>query len=109
MQKALGSAVHFYSKKSRTRPEVERERCPVDDWAPHDLRRTAATLLGDLGCPFEIIEALLAHQLPGVASRYQRSKYATQKVEWLKKLNAHIDAIAASESLRQLPQRKAAA
>jgi hypothetical protein len=26
--------------------------------------RTAATLLGDLGCPFEIIEAILAHRLP---------------------------------------------
>ncbi|HEX8010991.1 MAG TPA: tyrosine-type recombinase/integrase [Casimicrobiaceae bacterium] len=107
-QKALGVAVHFHSKRSVTRPEVERARCPVEDWAPHDLRRTGATLLGDLGCPFEIIEAILAHRLPGVSSRYQRSKYTTQKVEWLKKLNAHIDAIAASESVRQL-HRKAAA
>lgn len=108
-QKALGVAAHFYSQRSATRPDLERPRCPVDNWAPHDLRRTAATLLGDLGCPFEIIEAILAHRLPGVAKTYQRSEYARQKVEWLGKLNAHLDAIAASESLRQLPHRKAAA
>lgn len=108
-QKALGVAVHFHRKLSVTRPDIERLRCPVDGWAPHDLRRTAATLLGDLGCPFEIIEGILAHRLPGVSKTYQRSEYREQKVEWLGKLNAHIDAIAASESLRQLPQRKAAA
>ena len=108
-QKALGVAVHFHRESSETRPEVERPRCSVNNWAPHDLRRTAATLLGDRGCPFEIIEAILAHRLPGVAKHYQRSEYAEQKVEWLAKLNAHIDAIAASESLRQLPPRKATA
>ena len=86
---------------------MERARCPVDDWTPHDLRRTAATLLADLGCPFEGVEAILAHRLPGVSGTYNRGTYADQKVEWLGKLNAHIDAIAASELLRQLPRRRA--
>lgn len=114
-QKALGVAVHMHRKSSTTRPELERPRCPVGadengvEWAPHDLRRTAAVLLGDLRCPFEVIEAILAHRLPGVSKRYQRSEHAEQKVEWLEKLNAHIDVIVASESLRQIPRRKAAA
>jgi len=108
-QKALGVAVHFHSPSSETRPTIERRRCPVDEWAPHDLRRTAATLLGDLGCPFEVIEAILAHKLPGVSGTYNRSEYAEQKFHWLTKLNEHIDAIAASETLRQMPRRKAAA
>jgi integrase len=109
VQKTLGYSVHFHSQSSETRPEIERPRCPVDDWAPHDLRRTAATLLGDLQCPFEVIESILAHRLPGVAAKYQRSQYGPQKIEWIGKLNAHIDAIAASETLRQLPRRKASA
>lgn len=108
-QKALGVAVHFRSPASETRPDVQRARCPVESWAPHDLRRTAATLLGDLGCPFEVIEAILAHRLPGVAAKYQKSTHTDAKVEWLGRLNAHIDAITASESLRQLPTRKVAA
>ena len=108
-QKALGVAIFLHRESSVTRPELERARCPVNDWSAHDLRRTAATLLGDLGCPFEVIEAILAHRLPGVAKVYQRAEHAEAKVEWLGKLNTHIDAIAASESLRQIPRRKAAA
>ena len=99
----------MHRKSCTTRPELERQRCPVDNWTPHDLRPTAATLLGNLGCPFEVIEAILAHRLPGVAKTYQRSEHADAKVGWLGKLNAHIDTIAASESLRQLPTRKAVA
>ena len=108
-QKALGVAVHFHRQSSVTRPEVERPRCPVDDWAPHDLRRTAATLLGDLGCPFEIIEADPRASAAGRGENISAQRIRPQKVEWLAKLNAHLDAIAASESLRQLPHRKAAA
>lgn len=108
-QKALGVAVHFHSPASKTRPKVERPRCPVENWTPHDLRRTAATLLGDLRCPFEIIEAIQAHRLPGVAGRYQRSEHADAKVEWLGKLNVHLDTIATSETVRHLPRRKSAA
>jgi integrase len=108
-QKAVGVAVHYHSRASKTRPKVQRPRCPVAGWAVHDLRRTAATLLGDLRCPFEIIEAILAHRLPGVAKHYQRSEHAEQKAEWLGKLNAHLDAIAKSETVHVLPRRKAAA
>lgn len=63
-------------------------------------------MLGALGCPFEIIEHILAHRPPGVAKKCQRSEYAPQKVEWLGRLNQSIDAIVASE--RAEPRNAAA-
>ncbi len=52
-------------------------------WTPHDLRRTAATKLSELGCPDEIIDAILNHAKKGVIGIYNRNKYDKEKQEWL--------------------------
>jgi integrase len=75
-------------------------------WTPHDLRRTARTLLGELGCPYEVGEAILSHRLPGVAGTYNKAKYAAEKVEWLTRLGEHLDAFSATANV--LPIRKRA-
>lgn len=54
-------------------------------WTPHDLRRTAATKLSELGCPDEIIDAILNHAKKGVIGIYNRNKYDLEKQEWLTK------------------------
>ena len=54
-------------------------------WTPHDLRRTAATKLSELGCPDEIIDAILNHAKQGVIGIYNRNKYDKEKKEWLMK------------------------
>jgi integrase len=54
-------------------------------WTPHDLRRTAATKLSELGCPDEIIDAILNHAKKGVIGIYNRNKYDKEKQEWLTK------------------------
>jgi integrase len=41
-------------------------------WTPHDLRRTAATILGRAGYSLEQIGALLAHTRKGVTAVYAR-------------------------------------
>lgn len=94
-QKVLGVEVFACSGRSKAKAYASRRVCPVGDWAPHDLRRTARTLLGELDCPFEVGEAILAHKLPGVAGTYNRAKYATAKVEWLTRLNEQLDRAAA--------------
>ncbi len=33
----------------------------IEDWSPHDLRRTVRTGLSRLSCPAEIAEAVLGH------------------------------------------------
>lgn len=62
----------------------ERGGDPVEvaPWRLHDLRRTAATRMGDLGVLPHVVEAALNHVSgfrAGVAGTYNRSKYAKEK------------------------------
>lgn len=93
-QKVLGVEVYACSGRSSATAYKHRAVCPVTGWAPHDLRRTARTLLAELGCPYEVGESILAHTLPGVAAVYNRARYVPQKVEWLIKLGELLDALA---------------
>ncbi len=55
---------------------------PLSPWRLHDLRRTVATRMADLGVQPHVIEALLNHasgSKAGVAGIYNRSSYATEK------------------------------
>jgi len=50
----------------------------VSDWTLHDLRRTYATTLAELGTPPHVIEAILNHKsgiISGVAQTYNRFRY----------------------------------
>jgi integrase len=57
-------------------PEIDPAKvAPMENWTIHDLRRTAATLLGRVGTRPEIIERILGHAHPtggALASVYQR-------------------------------------
>jgi integrase len=58
------------------------EASGVTDWTVHDLRRTMATRMADLGVQPHIIEAVLNHvsgHNAGVAGVYNRSTYAAEK------------------------------
>ncbi|AOJ68394.1 alpha/beta hydrolase [Burkholderia sp. ABCPW 14] len=98
-QKVFGQAVHFHMPYSETRPEQARPRLPVTHWAPHDLRRTARTMLAALGCPYEIGEAILGHMLPGVGGIYNRHSYDAERRLWLTKLDEKLEAVTRSHQL----------
>jgi integrase len=56
--------------------------CRVKDWTLHDLRRTAATGMANIGVQPHVIEAVLNHisgHKSGVAGIYNRSTYAGEK------------------------------
>ena len=60
----------------------------AEDWRLHDLRRTVATNMAQLGIQPHIIEAVLNHKsgiVSGVAAVYNRHSYDTEKREALKK------------------------
>ncbi len=63
------------------------EGCGVADrWTPHDLRRTAATRMNEIGVQPHIVEAILNHvsgAKAGVAGVYNRADYIAQKREAL--------------------------
>jgi integrase len=107
-QKALGAAVWLHSEAGRdTRPDERRRIAPVK-FAPHDLRRTARTLLQALGCPFEVAEAILAHRLPGVAAAYAKGDLLSERREWLRRLGEKLDALAAGAKVVPLRPKAAA-
>jgi len=63
-------------------------------WQPHDLRRTAATGMADIGVAPHIIEAVLNHisgARGGVAGIYNRSKYIPEKRAALERWANHIE------------------
>lgn len=56
-----------------------REVTGIDDFRPHDLRRTAATRMGEMGVPRLTISKILNHSEPGVTAVYDRATYDAEK------------------------------
>jgi integrase len=70
----------------------------VAPWRLHDIRRTVATRMADLGVQPHVIEALLNHvsgHKAGVAGTYNRSLYSAEKRRALDLWAAHVIALVA--------------
>jgi integrase len=59
------------------------EASGVEDWRLHDLRRTAASSMQDLGIRNEVVQSILNHAVPGVGGVYLRSELESSKAEAL--------------------------
>jgi len=93
-----GSETHIDEKaitkqirdRQRVKPLKGRSKCSSTlllsggEWTPHDLRRTGATLMGDLSIDENIIDRCQNHKQPDAMKRvYQRSKRETDmKAAW---------------------------
>ena len=78
------------------RREVDPKAKPMPDWRLHDLRRTAATGLAELGVLPHIIEAIFNHvsgHKSGVAGVYNRATYLAEMREALTMWANHVGAI----------------
>jgi integrase len=60
----------------------------TDDWSAHALRRTAATLAGELGVQPHVVEVMLGHRNIGgqLHAGYNQSRYRTEHAEALQRL-----------------------
>jgi integrase len=66
-------------------------------WRLHDIRRTVATRMADLGVQPHVIEAVLNHisgHKAGVAGVYNRATYAAEKRHALDLWGAHLESLA---------------
>jgi integrase len=73
---------------------------PISSWTIHDLRRTVATRMGDLGVQPHIIEAVLNHvsgHRKGVAGIYNHSVYAEPKRLALAAWASHVESVASGK------------
>ena len=94
-QAHISAQIHFRQPYAKYRPDVERTRLTVTHWSPHDLRRTARTMIAGLGCPHGIGEALLGHVLPGVGGVYNLYQYDAERREWLQRWSDRLDGVLA--------------
>ena len=60
-------------------------------WSLHDLRRTVATRLSELGAPPHVVEKLLGHHMPGVMARYNLHDYLDDQRHWLAVWQNHLE------------------
>ena len=63
----------------------------LSKFGPHDLRRTASTLLHESGYNTDWIEKCLAHEQKGVRAIYNKAEYREQRVEMLQDWADMID------------------
>lgn len=70
-------------------------------WTPHDLRRTGATMMQEMGISLDIIDRCQNHILGGskVRRHYLKYDYAKEKQEAWENLGNRIEAILKSDSL----------
>jgi len=73
---------------------VTENKLGIEQFTPHDLRRTAATFLAKMGNMDEVIDAVLNHAKQGVIKVYNQYRYDLEKQKaleaWERKLNSII-------------------
>ncbi len=70
---------------------AQKEGQPLGKFGPHDLRRTASTLLHEAGYNTDWIEKCLAHEQKGVRAVYNKAEYREQRAEMLQDWADMID------------------
>jgi integrase len=81
---------------SHTKAQLDKALVDVAPWRLHDLRRSAATGMAELGVQPWIVEACLNHvsgHKAGVAGTYNRARYADEMRSALARWAAHVAAI----------------
>lgn len=73
----------------------------------HDLRRSVASGLGELGVSTDTIGLVLNHRKPGVTARhYDLSRRETAKRDALQQWADHVDAIVSGKAGKVIPMRR---
>lgn len=90
------------------KPHTE-NRLGVDQFTPHDLRRTAATMLAQMGFSDEVIDAVLGHKKAGIIKVYNRHKYDNEKQQALEALERKILSIIEGTESKVIPLRRKSA
>ncbi len=70
---------------------AQKEGKPLGKFGPHDLRRTASTLLHEAGYNTDWIEKCLAHEQRGVRAVYNKAEYREQRAAMLQDWADMID------------------
>jgi integrase len=97
---------------SRAKERLDRRMKPAGSFTFHDLRRTCATGMADIGIPPHIVEAVLNHisgARAGVAGTYNRALYVAEKTEALQRWADHVEGLVTGKPAKVVPIRRGAA
>ena len=83
----------FQNWNEAKRKEKLLKASQTSGWTLHDLRRTTATRMAEMGIGPHIVERLLAHSMPGVAARYNRASYLPEMRDAIQKWETRIQAL----------------
>ena len=92
---AFGTGAGGFTSWSNSKATLDKRLNGIGEWRLHDLRRTAATMMAELGVLPHIIEAILNHvsgHKSGVAGIYNRARYEGEMRQALQRWADHIDA-----------------
>lgn len=76
--------VSGYSKGKARLDRILKERAekaelePLEHWTPHDIRRSVATAMSEMGIPGEHIEHVLGHSMEKLRRTYNKNTYASE-------------------------------
>ncbi len=101
----FGRRDHGFSGFSVCKAALDR-RLDIAPWTTHDLRRTAATKMAELGIAPHIIEAVLNHvsgHKASTAGTYNRATYESQKRNALERWAESLLAIVTGETPKVVP------
>lgn len=72
---------------------MKRVKWGVVHFVPHDLRRTASTLLNEQGFNRDVIEKALNHGLAGVRGTYNRAEYREERTRMLQAWGDYLEGL----------------
>jgi integrase len=101
----FGERAAGFTSWARNKPALD-QRSGVSGWTVHDIRRSAATRMADIGIAPHIIEEILNHQSghrSGPAGVYNRSRYGNEVRAALAMWADHIRALVAGGERVVLP------
>jgi integrase len=104
-----------FSGYSKAKAALDERLGEIEHWGLHDLRRTAATIMGDeLEVPPHVVEAILNHVSSqasgkaGVAGVYNRASYIREKRAALTLWAEHLTAIVEGRTAKVVPLKRGA-
>jgi integrase len=93
-----------YSERALSRAVRENEdHFGIAHFTPHDLRRTAASMMTAIGVPRLHVEKVLNHTLSDIAEVYDRHDYFEEKRRALNRWAEHLQAIIADKKPKVVP------
>jgi integrase len=104
-----GGPFSGWSKSKAALDKRIAEGAAIPHWTPHDLRRTAATGMAEIGVQPHIIEAVLNHvsgHKGGIAGIYNRAQYGSEKAQALARWDDHIAAVIKGRKSNVMPIRR---